>query len=69
MSIIEQAAKRLEELRRGGVDVPWAAAGLPEARLDAILGKTVQVPSQSSTGRPADPQQRHIVASFPSVAV
>jgi len=28
MSIIEQATKRLEELSRAGVPVPWAAAGL-----------------------------------------
>jgi protein-tyrosine kinase len=31
MSIIEQATKRLEELRRAGVAVPWAAAGLAES--------------------------------------
>lgn len=37
MSIIEQAAKRLEELRRSGVDVPWSAAGLTQERLDSIL--------------------------------
>jgi protein-tyrosine kinase len=27
MSIIEQAAKRLEELNRAGIDTPWAATG------------------------------------------
>lgn len=27
MSIIEQASKRLEELRKAGVDMPWAASG------------------------------------------
>jgi receptor protein-tyrosine kinase len=27
MNIIQQATKRLEELQRAGVDVPWAAAG------------------------------------------
>jgi protein-tyrosine kinase len=36
MNIIQQATKRLEELQRAGVEVPWAAAGfnkppLPEA--------------------------------------
>jgi protein-tyrosine kinase len=31
MSIIEQAAKRLEELSRAGVAVPWAAAGLAQS--------------------------------------
>ncbi len=30
MSIIEQAARRLEELQRAGVAVPWAAAGASE---------------------------------------
>ncbi|WP_374593226.1 XrtA-associated tyrosine autokinase [Aquabacterium sp.] len=30
MNLIEQAAKRIEELRRAGVDVPWAAAGFKE---------------------------------------
>lgn len=33
MNIIEQAAKRLEELRRAGVDIPWAAAGTNEAKV------------------------------------
>ena len=47
MNIIEQAAKRLEQLERAGVSVPWAAAGIePQARaplnnaagLDSPLG-------------------------------
>jgi protein-tyrosine kinase len=29
MSIIEQATRRLQELERAGVDVPWGAAGAP----------------------------------------
>jgi len=33
MNIIEQAAKRLEELRRAGVDIPWAAAGTNEGEV------------------------------------
>lgn len=33
MNIIEQAAKRLEELRRAGVDIPWAAVGTKEAEV------------------------------------
>lgn len=37
MGIIEQATKRLEQLRRAGVDVPWTAAGLPEERFNAML--------------------------------
>ena len=31
MSIIEQAVRRLEELQRAGVAVPWAAAGANES--------------------------------------
>lgn len=38
MSIIEQAAKRLEELRRAGVEVPWAAAGLTESEYENLTG-------------------------------
>lgn len=34
MNIIEQATKRLEQLERAGVAVPWAAAGM-EGRADA----------------------------------
>lgn len=33
MSIIEQAAKRLEQLKRAGVDIPWAAAGAQESEI------------------------------------
>jgi protein-tyrosine kinase len=35
MSIIEQATKRLEELNRAGIDVPWEAAGLANSELAA----------------------------------
>lgn len=38
MSIIEQATKRLEELRRAGVAVPWAAAGLSEQQFKSMVG-------------------------------
>ena len=31
MSIVERATKRLEELQRAGVSVPWAAAGISES--------------------------------------
>lgn len=37
MSIIEQATKRLEELRRAGVAVPWAAAGLSEKQFTSLV--------------------------------
>lgn len=37
MSIIEQAARRLDELKRAGVEVPWAAAGLTEVEAVALV--------------------------------
>lgn len=37
MNLIEQATKRLEELERAGVEVPWAAAKLDANRMRAIL--------------------------------
>ena len=40
MSIIEQATKRLEELARAGVDVPWAVAGMPERAAAQSTGAT-----------------------------
>ena len=43
MSIIEQATKRLEELARAGVDVPWAVAGMPERALPAAGSSTPPV--------------------------
>jgi exopolysaccharide/PEP-CTERM locus tyrosine autokinase len=51
MSIIEQAAKRLEELRRGGVDIPWGASGLSEERFDALQGRAA--PAAPAAPRPA----------------
>ncbi len=36
MSIIEKAARRLEELNRAGVKVPWSAAGLSDAQARSI---------------------------------
>jgi receptor protein-tyrosine kinase len=53
MNIIEQATKRLEELRRGGVDVPWEASRLPESQFDEML-RSGQTESASSGGRPAE---------------
>lgn len=49
MSIIEQATKRLEELARAGVDVPWAVAGMPERVVPPVGGD--QEPFQVSTLR------------------
>lgn len=42
MSIIEQATKRLEELTRAGVEVPWAAAGLSNTELQARVTGAAQ---------------------------
>lgn len=39
MSIIEQAARRLEELQRAGIAVPWEAAGLSEGEVAALVDK------------------------------
>lgn len=69
MSIIEQAAKRLEELRRGGVDVPWAAAGLSEARFDTIIEKGAGARAAQSRLPPAETARRASVTSLPSAAV
>jgi exopolysaccharide/PEP-CTERM locus tyrosine autokinase len=45
VGLIEQAAKRLEELKRAGVDVPIAA---DEADADAVAGATPKSPSVPS---------------------
>lgn len=37
MGIIEQATKRLEQLRRGGVEIPWEASGLSEQHFEELL--------------------------------
>ncbi len=51
MNIIEQAAKRIEELRRAGVDVPWAAAGFKEGEADALM-------SGNAAGQASQPAER-----------
>lgn len=50
MSIIEQAAKRLEELRQAGVAIPWAAAGLSEKELHAMVEAEARSPQISAAG-------------------
>ena len=43
MGIIEQASKRLEELRRSGVDLPWAqASDAPSPQQPAALAGSLQ---------------------------
>lgn len=55
MNIIQQATKRLEELQRAGVEVPWAAAGFKKppspaataaAGLEPVLTEEVQEPEE-----------------------
>ena len=36
MNTIEQAAKRIEQLRRSGIDVPWGAAGVEVAPVENV---------------------------------
>ncbi len=48
MSIIEQAAKRIEELRRAGVDVPWTATGV-----DASQAPVAPAPPAAAAAPPA----------------
>ncbi len=52
MSIIEQAARRLEELKRAGVEVPWAAAGIQESEADDIIAaaKSGEAKAPASAG-------------------
>lgn len=40
MNTIEQAAKRIEQLRRSGIDVPWGAAGVEDAPAGATTPAT-----------------------------
>jgi protein-tyrosine kinase len=52
MNIIEQAAKRIEELRRAGVDVPWAAAGFKDGERDALLSGQAAAGAQKAESSP-----------------
>lgn len=71
MSIIEQATKRLEELKRAGVSVPWTAAGM--AQSDVQRQVESQVPPNGAAGhKSAAPTvetaiRRHEVASKAAV--
>lgn len=40
MNTIEQATKRIEQLRRSGIDVPWGAAGVEQGELPPPAVKT-----------------------------
>jgi receptor protein-tyrosine kinase len=49
MSIVEQATKRLEELSRAGVAVPWAAAGLAQSEVRERVDASRRSPSVEPT--------------------
>ena len=59
MSIIEQATKRLEELTRAGVEVPWAAAGLSNTELQTRVNGAAQKLLEGAT-------PRHLVDAAPA---
>jgi receptor protein-tyrosine kinase len=49
MDIIEAAAKRLEELGRAGIEVPWAAAGTTEQEVRALTARLGVDPNQAAS--------------------
>lgn len=55
MSIIEQAARRLDELRRAGVEVPWAAAGLTEVEAVTLVGPHRETAPDARSANTSDP--------------
>ena len=83
MNIIEQAAKRLEELRRAGVDIPWAAARTNEAEVlstpAAAMAQAAALPAATPAAGATAPVQApapapaatalRVVTSEPAVAV
>ncbi len=83
MNIIEQAAKRLEELRRAGVDIPWAAARTNEAEVlstpAAAMAQAAALPAATPAAGATAPVQApapapaatalRVVTSEPAAAV
>lgn len=65
MGIIEQATKRLEELNRSGVAVPWAAAGLAGSNLQAQVEAEACI---SDLGKPKASQVERMVRPTPEFA-
>ena len=61
MNIIEQAAKRIEELRRSGVDVPWTANGVgaqPPEQMPSVapVAQAVAVSARSANNKAQQPE-------------
>ena len=52
MNIVEQAAKRIEELRRSGVDVPWTATGVEQPPQSDAPGAPQAAAASASTPAP-----------------
>lgn len=50
MSIIEQAARRLEALNRAGIDVPWEAAGLDAREAQARAARSARAAAAAESG-------------------
>lgn len=48
MSIIEQAARRLEALNRAGIDVPWEAAGLDAREAASRMARSARAGAAAS---------------------
>ncbi|MFT3859354.1 MAG: XrtA-associated tyrosine autokinase [Aquabacterium sp.] len=55
MNIIEQAAKRIEELRRSGVDVPWTATGVTDPSQGAAAPAAGSAAASAAAAQPAVP--------------
>jgi receptor protein-tyrosine kinase len=55
MNIVEQATKRLEELARAGVEVPWAAAGIANGEIQARVTAGTSGPAHRAPADDATP--------------
>lgn len=51
MKIIELATKRLEDMTRAGVKVPWTAAGLEQSEIQSRVNQVGAQPNVESNGR------------------
>lgn len=68
MNIIEQAAKRIEELRRAGVDVPWTATGVDGSQAPVASVAPAAVPAAAQAGTPAVPVAPVVAVVTPAAA-